>query len=135
MNIETRIEEFEKQLAKENADKIAAFKKELLKEEDYPKEGTIYFIVSIFGTVKTNWDNCDLDKYRYDTGNFFQTEQEALGKLRWLKIDTKLMRLVKKNAVDKNSFRTKLYFTLLEPICKDIVSHIGEEDLKWYLNQ
>ena len=53
-----------------------------------PKEGETYCIILIMPTFKIEaliWENEDIDKYLYKSGNCFRTKKEAEAKLKAIK--------------------------------------------------
>ncbi len=164
MNYETRIEEC-KQIALKALNEIEAIEKEMKElESEYPKFNTRYWYTNEFGDVNyTDFDlGYKRHKHNYDTANCFQTEQEAQDELRSRVIETKLLRKIKElndgwvpDWTDE-SYKYCLLISQEQVLCdsynsykhlhnkhyfksasfKDqIIDHIGEEDLKWYLSR
>lgn len=79
VEIQNKIDELEKQLAelKEQV-KTIEDKKVQKSERQKPEYGTAYYYINDQGYISyTTWLDCEVDIYRFNTGNCFRIEQEA----------------------------------------------------------
>lgn len=140
---------------------IDEFKKKTNERKLKPQIGEIYWIIDESGTVhNTSWGNLEIENDRWDCGNAYKTEKEAIDELEKRKVETELKRYAKMyndpdkemwdgenthyelcyNVVSKHiecysvliTRRNQVYFTS-EGIAKNALKEIGEDRIKRYL--
>lgn len=140
---------------------IDEFKKKTNERKLKPQIGEMYWIIDEDGTVhNTSWGNFEIENDRWDCGNAYKTEKEAIDELEKRKVETELKRYAKMhNDLEKERWdgenvhyelcynvvskriecysvliprRNQVYFTS-EEIAKNALKEIGEDHIKRYL--
>lgn len=146
MRLLNRIEELEKELLE---------LKELVKEEqDFPKDGDIYWLIDDEGNVfNTFYDNHYIDRYHQLIGNVFKTKEQAEFAVEKLKVEAELRKYsrpfergrfnhyifidtdgnhLKVNSLIYGQPQGTIYFESEEKVQQAIKS-VGEERIKKYI--
>jgi len=86
-----------------------------VQEVEYPKDGTRYWTIS-YEVWTGTWTNDLIDKARFDSGNYYETEQEADLEFEWRLLNTRILRsiaILNKEynwVVDWNNLNQKKWF-------------------------
>ena len=87
MNIQEKIEALETEFN----EKIKALKAEVQREEEFPKDGDVYWLINTTGeTYWVQWRGTEIDNKRLSFENAFKTKEEAEFAVEKLKVEAEL---------------------------------------------
>ena len=150
MNLQERIEALETEFN----EKIKALKAEVQREDEFPQEDDIFWLINTFGKpVESTWGESITNRQLIEIGNMFRTKEQAEFAVEKLKVEAELRKFSR--PFEKGEYNSYIFFYIdgdylkvghkvstpsqgaiyfkSEEKAKQAIQIVGEERIKKYL--